>query len=148
MRIKITIALLLIGFQLIAQDTIIDTRNQLELIADELEISENQAFDTLVYQQKVMAYRNIMIIFTMLLSGFFFKKFLHNTQHKRIKISDNRYRDDQKEIYDNKWVVLTVVTGFIFVGSFIYNSIVLPETFTGLLNPEYGALEQLNFLNK
>ena len=146
MNKTILIVLLLIGFQSFAQDTITDTRNQLELIADELEISETQAFETLVYQQQVMAYRNIMIIFTMLLSGFFFKRFLHNTQHKMI-LSKDKYNNEVR-LYDNKWLVLSIITGIIFVSSFIYNSVVLPETFTGLLNPEYGALEQLNFLNK
>lgn len=144
--------LLTLGFNSIAQDTLNDTRGRLELIADELDISEQQAYQSLVKEQRIQAYRNMVIMITMVFAGFFFRKYLHKAQNDRATIGYySGYGQEEKrlkEIYDNKWIILSVITGLVFVVSLVYNSVMLSETFTGLFNPEYGALEQLEFLNK
>ena len=143
---------LLIGFNSFTQDTISTTKGRLELIADELDISEQQAYESLVKEQRIQAYRNLIIMITMIFGGYFFKKYLHKAQHDRTTINYySGYGVDEprkKEVYDNKWIILSVITGLVFIVSLVYNSVMLSETFTGLFNPEYGALEQLEFLNK
>lgn len=136
---------MLAGFNLNAQDTL-ETRNQLKVIAEELDMNEQDAYQVLVKEQTVQSIRNLMILLTMFLAGFFFKKYLHKAQDDKEFIkSTSHYRDDKYE-YKSKWIVLSILSGLIFVSTFIYNSVMLSETFTGLFNPEYGALEQLNFL--
>ena len=142
---RIIIILMLAGFNLNAQDTL-ETRNQLKVIAEELDMNEQDAYQVLVKEQTVQSIRNLMILLTMFLAGFFFKKYLHKAQDDKEFIkSTSHYRDDKYE-YKSKWIVLSILSGLIFVSTFIYNSVMLSETFTGLFNPEYGALEQLNFL--
>jgi hypothetical protein len=181
MKQIIIIAILLIGtFNTIAQDTISNDKNQLELIADELDISESQAYSTLVQEQRVQAYRNLMIFVAMFLSIWTLTKSLKlstkpltldketfSEYYQAVeKASDTASWSNIKEtlrtiqgpwasnstLNNNmavaKKVIFIVLSLGIFISSFIYNSVYLSETFTGLFNPEYGALEQLNFLTK
>lgn len=148
MKNLMILIILVLPLHLQAQDTLVDARNQLKVIADELDMNEKEAYQVLVKEQTVQAFRNLMILMTMFLAGLFFKKYIHKAQDDKEYIkSSSQYRDDKYE-YKNKWIVLAVLSGSIFIATFVYNSVVLSDTFTGLFNPEYGALEQLNFLVK
>ena len=201
MKKIIIIAILLIGtFNTIAQDSITNNKNQLELIADELDISEKQAYDSLIQQQRVQSFRNLMIFGTMFLSMWSMKRIFNSIKNKKeddnpqtqaqiayynackeasiaqttyfaaewtgkdehgMKNSASQYDSPNKpnfikldaektadKLYSAKDVIFLILSLAIFIGSIIYNSVMLSETFTGLFNPEYGALEQLNFLKK
>lgn len=136
---------LLIGFNSFTQDTTQTSKGRLELIADELDISEQQAYQSLVKEQRIQAYRNLMIYLTMFIGLIGMKKSLK-------KLNTDKHEYDRygvkRERYKDTWVFVTILFSAIFVGSIVYNSIMLGDTFTGLFNPEYGALEQLEFLNK
>ena len=136
---------LLIGFNSFTQDTTVTSKGRLELIADELDISEQQAYQSLVKEQRIQAYRNLMIYLTMFIGLIGMKKALK-------KLNTDKHEYDRygvtRERYKDTWVFVTILFSAIFVGSIVYNSIMLGDTFTGLFNPEYGALEQLEFLNK
>ncbi len=145
MRIKLMITLVLIGLNSTSQDTITDSRSQLELISEELNISESQAYSSLVKQQKIQAYRNLMIYLTMVIGIIGMNKSisrLNKDKEEYTSIYGSRTK------YKDSWVFITILFSVIFIVSLIYNSIMLADTFTGLFNPEYGALEQLQFIKK
>jgi len=138
--------MLLIGaFNTIAQNTIVTSKGRLELIADELDISEEQAYQSLVKEQRIQAYRNLMIYLTMFIGLIGMKKSLKKLNNDK---HDYERYGEKRERYKDTWIFVTILFSAIFVASIIYNSIMLGDTFTGLFNPEYGALEQLEFLNK
>lgn len=144
-KVLLLIAILSVGFIAHAeQDT---TRNALKLIAEELNISEQHAFDTLVQQQRVIAWRNILTIITMLFALFNLFKYVKKAYNIDNMVSHTNHYGEYK-IIDNKYVFYIVLSAVVFCVGFGYNIVTLEETFTGLLNPEYGALEQLNFLSK
>ena len=156
--------------------------NRLEIIADELDISENQAYEVLVNEQRVQSIRNLMIFITMFISLYTLKRSLsieisedkgYNNLYENYILAINdlqsRIRPDETfsswdlrdfgsgvkppeqlnsdKIQSPKKIIFIVISICVFIASFIYNSVNLSETFTGLFNPEYGALEQLKFLN-
>ncbi len=129
---------LLIGFNSFTEDTIETTKGRLELIADELDISEEQAYQSLVKEQRVQAYRNLMIYITMFIGLVGMRKCLKRGDDDR----------SEREEWKVKWIIPTIITSLMFVVSLVYNAREMADTFTGLFNPEYGALEQLEFLNK
>ena len=173
---------LLIGFNSFTQDTILSNKGRLELIADELDISEEQAYQSLVKEQRIQAYRNLMIYATMFLALYTLKRsfkigkgeikdsgdrkemYLAYTETCNKMVKDETSSWTIKDILDKvqhpfsyssrdetmeiKKIIFVVLSILIFSASLIYNSIMLGDTFTGLFNPEYGALEQLEFLNK
>lgn len=201
---RITLILvLMMAFSPYSQDTLPDDRTHLEIISEQLDISEREAYDTLVAEQRVQAFRNLAIFATMFLSMLSIKRvFKHSTSitspadykttesyvayfkaytthneaytsYANAKAQEiakttpdrspgytstiDRFPDYvapeptiiAAEIPNNvRAVIILVLSLSIFIGSLIYNSVMLSETFTGLFNPEYGALEQLEFLKK
>ena len=137
---------LLIGFNSFTQDTIITNKGRLELIADELDISEEQAYQSLVKEQRIQAYRNLMIYLTMFIGLVGMRKCLKRGDEDRPE--RERYGEIEKGEWKVKWIIPTIITSLMFVVSLVYNAVEMADTFTGLFNPEYGALEQLEFLNK
>lgn len=140
------ISIIAIGFIAHAeQDT---TRNALKLIAEELNISEQHAFDTLVQQQKIISYRNLLTMITILFSGFFMGKYLKLTFKEGNRVTYTNNYNQEATTVSARYVIPLVMFMLIFITGFIYNTVELQHTITGLFNPEYGALEQLNFLSK
>ena len=111
----------------------------LGVIADKLDVSEEQAFETLVYQQKIAAYRNLITVLLAVIAGFIFIKTL-KAGDKSEKVGYNGRE------WKARYILPAMLTGLYTVSATIYNAIMLEETFTGLFNPEYGALEQLKFI--
>ena len=136
---------LLIGFNSFTQDTVVTNKGRLELIADELDISEQQAYKSLVKEQRIQAYRNLMIYITMFIGLVGVRKCLKNGDADKTTSETYNTRAGEWKV---KWVIPLGISIIIFLSSFIYNGVFMTDTFTGLFNPEYGALEQLEFLNK
>ena len=93
MKAIILIIMILTSFNALSQDTVIDGRSQLELIADELDISEREAYDSLVAEQRVQASRNLMIFVTMFLSMYSMRRIFKS---KKLNLDED---GDQSKVY-------------------------------------------------
>ena len=127
-------------------DSTVIENNTLQLIADELNVSEGRAFSTLVNQQRIMSYRNVMTIFMAIASGYMFIRLLKLGSKKDNQVATTDSCNDTSYEWSVRYVLPIAVSGILMASSIIYNSVMLEETFTGLFNPEYGALEQLKFI--
>ena len=120
--------------------------NTLQVISENLDVSEDHAFKTLVTQQRVIAVRNLITMVLGIFAGLYLVRMLKEGAKEENQVMSTGYNSRQS--WAPRYIVLSIIVGGYFVAALVYNSVNLGITFTGLLNPEYGALEQLKFLSQ
>lgn len=149
MKYLILLLLLVTGTQLFSQDTttvstaeVVDeiydrTEQAIASMAQALEVPAKHVYSIAVKQQKINAFT---YLFVFVLSIVFFQ--LCMTMWKKHEQIERSYDDESLE------AIFAIIFGGISFMMFFIFVLSLDDTFTGLFNPEYGAINNIvNWIN-
>lgn len=121
------------------------TTEAIQQISSVLKVPAEHVYQVLIKQQRINAVCSLLVFILAIITCYLFI----------ISISKSHWGDSYN--YDNsspsskywigyrynKYATFTMVYGIIFVISFIYSAVSIEGIFTGLFNPEYGAIQNI-----
>lgn len=112
-----------------------DVKVAISGMADALRVGAEHVYEVLVKQQFVNSISNIVAIIGMILLLIMF--------YKAILYSYPKIDEDKDTFYDFIFVSSTILGSITFILFIVFFSYTIPETVTGFVNPEYGAMKEL-----